>query len=125
MFNSTVRKYSETRARVRVASPAVVPFAATISDYESEGGVMSRRVLCTCVLSLCCVLSVLAQQSSPAGSAGTVPPLVNFSGELTPAAGGPATGMVGITFVLYKDAQGGVPLWMETQNVQPDQNGHY
>jgi hypothetical protein len=51
--------------------------------------------------------------------------LVNFSGELTPAAGGPAAGMVGITFLLYKDSQGGVPLWMETQNVQPDKNGHY
>ena len=86
---------------------------------------MARRVLCTCVLSLCYVLSVFAQQSSPAGSAGTVPPLVNFSGELTPAAGGPATGMVGITFLLYKESQGGVPLWMETQNVQPDKNGHY
>jgi hypothetical protein len=71
------------------------------------------------------VLSVFAQQSSPAGSAATVPPLVNFSGELTSAAGGPATGMVGITFLLYKDSQGGAPLWMETQNVQPDKNGHY
>jgi hypothetical protein len=54
-----------------------------------------------------------------------VPPLVNFSGELTPAPGGPATGMVGMKFLLYKDPQGGVPLWMETQNVQPDKNGHY
>ena len=86
---------------------------------------MSRRVLRAYVLYLCCVLSIFAQQSSPAGSAGTVPPLVNFSGELTPAAGGPAAGMVDITFLLYKDSQGGVPLWMETQNVQPDQNGHY
>src|ERR1017187_10042723 len=125
MFNSTVRKCSETRGHVRVASPAVVPFAACISDYESQGGVMSRRVLYAYVLSLCCVLSVFAQQSSPAGSADTVPPLVNFSGELTPADGGPATGMVGITFLLYKESQGGVPLWMETQNVQPDKNGHY
>jgi hypothetical protein len=33
--------------------------------------------------------------------------------------------MVGITFLLYKESQGGVPLWMETQNVQPDKNGHY
>ena len=86
---------------------------------------MSRRVLCTCVLSLFCVLSIFAQQSSPAGSAAAVPPLVNFSGELAPAAGGPATGMVGITFLLYKESQGGVPLWMETQNVQPDKDGHY
>jgi len=86
---------------------------------------MSRRVLYGYVLSLCCVLSVFAQQSSPADSAGPVPPLVNFSGVLSPADGEPATGMVGITFLLYKAPQGGAPLWMETQNVQLDKNGHY
>src|ERR1017187_2022383 len=68
MFNPTVRKYSETHARVGVASRAVVPIAACISDYESEGGVMSRRVLCTCVLSLCCVLSVFRSECPRWGS---------------------------------------------------------
>ncbi len=54
-----------------------------------------------------------------------VPTLVNFSGTLTDASGKPLTGTVGVTFYLYKDDQGGSPLWMETQNVQPDKAGHY
>jgi hypothetical protein len=35
------------------------------------------------------------------------------------------TTTIGITFLLYKDQQGGAPLWMETQNVQPDATGRY
>ena len=30
-----------------------------------------------------------------------------------------------MTFLLYKESQGGAPLWMETQNVDPDKTGHY
>ncbi len=26
---------------------------------------------------------------------------------------------------LYQEQQGGAPLWLETQNVQPDKTGHY
>jgi hypothetical protein len=29
------------------------------------------------------------------------------------------------TFYLYEQQQGGSPLWLETQNVQPDSTGHY
>jgi hypothetical protein len=54
-----------------------------------------------------------------------VPPLVNFSGALTDVKGKPLTGTVGVTFLLYKEEQGGSPLWMETQNVQLDRTGHY
>jgi hypothetical protein len=32
---------------------------------------------------------------------------------------------VGITFAIYKDQQGGAPVWMETQNVKLDGSGHY
>lgn len=35
------------------------------------------------------------------------------------------SGIVGVTFLLYEDEQGGAPLWLETQNVRPDENGHY
>jgi hypothetical protein len=35
------------------------------------------------------------------------------------------TGVVGITFSLYQEQQGGSPLWVETRNVQADANGHY
>ena len=54
-----------------------------------------------------------------------MPTLVNFSGTLTDATGKPVTGTSGVTFYLYEEQQGGSPLWMETQNVQPDKNGHY
>jgi hypothetical protein len=58
-------------------------------------------------------------------AAGTVPQVVNYAGVLTDATGRPFTGIAGVTFFLYKDAQGGAPLWMETQNVHPDKTGHY
>ena len=54
-----------------------------------------------------------------------MPTLVNFSGILTDASRKPLSGALGVTFYLYKDEQGGAPLWMETQNVQPDKRGHY
>src|SRR5215469_12207484 len=54
-----------------------------------------------------------------------VPPLVNFSGRLTDVNGKTLTGVVGETFLLYKDQQGGAPLWIETQNVTADKNGSY
>jgi len=54
-----------------------------------------------------------------------VPPLVSFSGVLTDLNGKPMTGIVGVTFALYNESQGGAPLWLETQNVYPDKTGHY
>jgi len=35
------------------------------------------------------------------------------------------TGVVGITFALYSEPTGGAALWLETQNVTADNNGHY
>ena len=62
-----------------------------------------------------------ASTSTPA----TVPRLVQFSGVAKDIDGKPLTGTVGITFLLYRDQQGGAPLWMEVQNVQVDARGHY
>src|SRR5580700_11140261 len=70
----------------------------------------------------CCALPFHAQQAS---SSDVVPALVKFTGALSDANGRPLTGTVGITFLLYKEQAGGVPLWMETQNVQADKSGHY
>lgn len=74
----------------------------------------------------------LAQQTAAAGAStstitnGTVvPKLVNYSGTLTDLNGKPLTSLAGVTFLLYRDSQGGAPLWMETQNVQPGKSGHY
>jgi hypothetical protein len=78
--------------------------------------------LTICLSLICCVLRVSAQQ--PAAS-GIVPQLVKFGGVLTDVNNKPLSGTVGVTFSLYKDQEGGAPLWMETQNVQPDKAGHY
>jgi hypothetical protein len=83
------------------------------------------------MLLLCSLISQIqpgyAQHTISTNTNVVVPPLVNFSGVLTDLNGKPitTTGVVGVTFLLYKDSQGGSPLWMETQNVEPDRNGHY
>jgi trimeric autotransporter adhesin len=87
---------------------------------------MSRACVAVLVVSLLlvAVLPGLAQQTSSANDA-AIPTLVNFSGVLTDLEGKPLTGIVGVTFLLYKDQQGGAPLWMETQNIQPNKTGQY
>lgn len=66
-----------------------------------------------------------AQQTVATNTSAAVPPLVNFSGVLTDVNGRPLTEITGVTFYLYKDQQGGAPLWMAAQNVHPDADGHY
>ena len=67
--------------------------------------------------------SLFAQQTTAANA--VVPTLVQFSGVLTGSNGKPLTSITGVTFSLYAEQQGGAPLWLETQNVQPDKNGNY
>jgi hypothetical protein len=91
---------------------------------------MSRMKLLLTALLLAagCALPMAAQQSqTPTAptSQQVVPTLMNFSGTLIDLNDKAITGVTGVTFSLYKDANGGVPLWMEIQNVQPDQSGHY
>jgi hypothetical protein len=84
-----------------------------------------RPFVCGGFLLLACILQTSAQQSASSAANAVVPTLVNFSGILTDVNGKPLTGVVGVTFYLYKDEQGGSPLWIETQNVQPNKTGHY
>jgi len=69
-------------------------------------------------------------QRVPAQATG-VPRLIKFSGKLTPANDGKnstaraGTGPVGVTFAIYQEAEGGAPLWLETQNVQADEQGRF
>lgn len=64
--------------------------------------------------------------AAQASSQTIVPPLVKFSGTLLDAQNRPlAAGLVGLTFALYAQQTGGAALWMETQNVRPDENGNY
>jgi hypothetical protein len=81
------------------------------------------------VLLLLIATTALAQSTGVAADAGdirvAVPPYVNYSGVLADASGKPLTGKVEVTFYLYKEQEGGDPLWMETQDVQPDETGRY
>ena len=54
-----------------------------------------------------------------------VPRLVKFSGTVNGAHESSRSGVVGLTFALYQDEQGGVPLWLETQSAVLDASGHY
>jgi hypothetical protein len=90
------------------------------------------------VLFLSCALRVSAQQAagtpaavseSPSAAnafarAGqtSLPRLVKFSGTVKDTAARP---LMGITFALYKDQEGRAALWLETQNVPLENNGHY
>jgi len=74
---------------------------------------------------LCCSVLGQAQQTVAASTNVVVPTLVQFSGELTGSNGRPLTGITGVTFSLYAEQEGGAPLWLETQNIQPDKNGNY
>ena len=76
------------------------------------------------VLLFGCVCSQ-AQQVVATNTNVAVPPLVNVSGVLTDGSGRPLTGTVAVTFSLYAEQTGGVALWLESQNVQPDNTGRY
>ncbi len=84
----------------------------------------------TCRLFAACIAASMfcsflnAQQPSASASA-VVPRLVNFSGKAIDALGRIITGIAGITFAIYQEEAEGVPLWMETQNVNADGKGSY
>jgi hypothetical protein len=54
-----------------------------------------------------------------------VPRLVKFAGVFKDELGKARTGVVGATFAIYKEQEGGAALWLETQNVELDEQGHY
>lgn len=90
--------------------------------------------LFACFFSLLLILALAVQsfaqqsQAAPAASgnsASPVPRLIKFSGTLLDPQGQPLKGPVGVTFSLYAQQSGDSPLWMETQNVEPDAKGVY
>jgi hypothetical protein len=88
-----------------------------------------RRALFSLV---CCSIVAFAQSSStqslriPAASARTpVPALVPFEGVSADAQGKPVGHSAAITFQIFKDEQGGEPLWQETQTAALDESGRY
>jgi hypothetical protein len=71
------------------------------------------------------VSSCSAQQDSTTA----VPYLIRHSGTLKDAQGAvpfsQKVGGVGVTFAIYKQEDGGAPVWSEIQNVTTDENGQY
>jgi hypothetical protein len=92
-----------------------------VKRYRS---MLSIAYLC---LSLTAAGRAQSQPSSTASASSTasIPHLVRFSGNVKDDAGHARSGVVGITFALYKYEEGGAPLWLETQNVQADTKGNY
>jgi hypothetical protein len=89
---------------------------------------MKLRACFVIVSFLCAVVyTTLAQTAAPNSNLAStqVPRLIKFSGVAKDESGKPVTGAVDITFSLYKDEQGGSPLWVEAQNVRADETGHY
>ena len=82
---------------------------------------MSRFVEVVCTILVACGV-LLAQTSSITEQ---VPRVVRFSGVAKDESGKPLSGTLGVTFLLYKNQEGGSPLWMEMQNLQADSSGHY
>jgi len=61
----------------------------------------------------------------PAPTVRNAPRLLKFSGVLTDDAGKPLKGSLQLTFLLYQDQEGGLPLWQEVQTVHLDSLGRY
>jgi hypothetical protein len=80
-----------------------------------------RKAVC-CALWMSLLGLAWGQQSS---SNPAVPTIIQFTGNLANPNGNTLSGVVGVTFALYKDEQGGAPLWVETQHVQADKSGRY
>jgi hypothetical protein len=85
----------------------------------------SRNLSISFALAVCAAAALLSAQESGPKPTAVVPSMVNFPGTLADSSGKPMTGVVGVTFFLYREPQGGAPLWMETQNVRSDKSGHY
>ena len=85
-----------------------------------------QRLFVVTLLAVLCSASTFAQSQPPTISQESlVPRLVNFNGIATDVDGKPLSGTVGITFGIYKEQQGGAPMWIETQNVSLKASGRY
>src|SRR5271157_2463096 len=82
-----------------------------------------RRFLISLLLSSLLLASIgSAQQASTT----SVPNLIRYSGTLKEAeTAATSSATVGVTFAIYKQQEGGAPIWMETQNVTLGRDGQY
>src|SRR3989304_3841314 len=79
-------------------------------------------------IGLVCLLlvgAVPAQESVSTAAELSTPRWVQFSGVVKDSLGQARAGVVGLTFALYQEQEGGAALWLETQNVTLDEQGQY
>ena len=112
--------------RTTNARNMTLAYNPTKSSSRASGN-LSRIASTLVLMAIFCLTNfqLLAQTASENGKSLIVPPLINYSGVLKDSTGKTLTGTVGATFHIYKDSEGGEPLWTETQNLQVDSNGHY
>lgn len=84
------------------------------------------------IMLLCCFAALLAHGQQDlttnnlrAANPTPIPSVIRFNGILKEATGLPCTTLVTATFSIFKNAEGGVAIWTEAQDVQPDQSGHF
>ena len=86
----------------------------------------SKLLLLSLTLLLALPAAPQQARSNIAASASTaVPPLIPYSGVVSTVPGAQPAAGASITFLIYKDEQGGEPLFAETQTVAVDATGHY
>jgi trimeric autotransporter adhesin len=76
-------------------------------------------------LVVACLAPLFAQDSPKATAPASVPRLVRFTGAFHAANNLPVGPIESVTFSIYRDEQGGDPLWHEIQNVSLDADGRY
>jgi len=75
---------------------------------------------------VCAQTQPASDGSSGLASVAAVPRLIKFSGGVLDKRGEPlASVVVRLTFAVYEEQQGGAALWIESQTVQLDEQGHY
>ena len=83
------------------------------------------RTIASVVLLCGFLTGISAQQAPTTAPLTTVPRLVRISNAFHPANGLATSPVEGITLSIYREEQGGAPLWHETQNVNVDSEGRY
>lgn len=71
------------------------------------------------------VTHIRAQEPTMGTDSMVVPRLISFAGTVRDPDPHTRVGVVGITFAIYEEKEGGSPLWIETQNVFLDEGRRY
>ncbi len=71
------------------------------------------------------ILITCAASAQVPASDSVVPPLVNYAGVAKDASGKLLKGVIGATFAVYAEEEGGPALWIETQNINASATGNF